>query len=439
MRVVVIALIPRMLFYLHRLRRNLRLKPSDLRKLQWEKLRATVKHAYEHVPFYHRKFKGARFNPDDLKTFDDLRKIPVTTKLEVQACDLLDMVTENTDLDSLTKRRTSGSTGVPLTTLVDGRVSDFEAAVWMRALFEDGLRVRDKMSVIADPRSFPKKESVFQRLGLAKRKYISIFDSAERQLALIKEFKPDVVKGYASSLFILAEEFEDLVGEIESRLVFSGAEVLDAPSKKLISSRFGAELFDCYACSELGLLAWECKEHSGYHVNADSVLMEFVGDGGEAVAFGEKGRVVCTGLFNRVMPLIRYELDDVVVPVNDECACGRSLPLVKFVEGRADDLLVAADGRLISPTLFFPYPFESVDWIKRFRVIQESRKRLVIQVAPKKAVENQSQIIEAAERKLHELFGNLEVKFEFMENIPLDNSGKFRKVISRINSRSRNR
>ena len=428
-------MLPRMLFYLYKLRRNLRLKPSELRRLQLERFRFLVRYAYENVPFYHTKFKLAGFKPSDVKGFDDLCKIPATSKFEIQACDLKDMVAGNVDLGSLRKRTTSGSTGVPLVTFVDGRVEDFDVAVWMRALFEDGLRVRDKMCVIADP----KKESVFQRLGLAKRKYISIFDSAERQLALIKEFKPDVVKGYASSLFILAEEFENLVSEIEPRLVFSGAEVLDAPSKKLISSRFGAELFDCYACSELGLLAWECKEHSGYHVNADSVLMEFVGDGGEAVAFGERGRVVCTGLFNRVMPLIRYELDDVVVPVNDECACGRSLPLVKFVEGRADDLLVAADGRLISPTVFFPYPFESVDWIKRFRVIQESPKRLVIQVAPKKAVENQSQIIEVAKRKLHELFGNLEVKFEFMENIPLDSSGKFRKVISRINSRSRNR
>jgi len=266
------------------------------------------------------------------------------------------MVAGNLDLGSLRKRTTSGSTGVPLVTFVDGRVEDFDAAVWMRAFFEDGLRVRDRMAVIADPRSFPKKESVFQRLGLAKRKYISIFDSAQRQLALLKEFKPDVVKGYASSLFILAEEFEDLVSEIEPRLVFSGAEVLNVSSKKLISSRFGAELFDCYACSELGLLAWECKEHDGYHVNADSVLMEFVGECGDAVAFGERGRVVCTGLFNRVMPLIRYELDDVAVPVDGECACGISLPLVKFVEGRADDFLVAADGRLISPTVFFSIP-----------------------------------------------------------------------------------
>jgi len=407
--------------------------------LQLKQFRALVTHAYAHVPFYHRKFRAAGVRPEDIQSFDDLRKIPVTTKFELQACAPRDLVASGVDVRSLVKRTTSGSTGVPFALFLDGGVEDFYAAVWLRAMFQDGLRVLDRMAVIADPRGFPRGRSVLQRLGLAERRYVSIFDSAARQMALLRGFKPDVVKGYASSLHILANEFGDVAREVGVRLVFSGAELLDAASRKRISSAFGGELFDFYGSSEFSLLAWECKTHNGYHINADSVLMEFLDDAGEAVAFGESGKTICTGLFNRVMPLIRYDLGDVAVPIDGECACGISLPLVKIVEGRADDFLVAADGRLISPTVFFPYPFESVDWIKQFRVIQESRKRLVIQVAPKKAVENQSRIIEAAERKLHELFGNLEVKFEFMENIPLDSSGKFRKVISRINSQSRNR
>ncbi len=314
----------------------------------------------------------------------------------------------------------------------------FYAAVYNRALLENGLRIRDKMAVVTDPRSFPKRRSLFQRLGITKYAYISIFDSVERQTALLRDFKPDAIKGYASSLLILAAEINGLEREIKPRLVFTSAELLEDSSRKIISSAFDAELFNLYACSEFSLLALECKAHDGYHINADSVLMEFLD--GEAVASGEKGMVVCAGLYNDVMPLIRYELKDVADPSEGKCSCGVSLPLIKSIEGRADDFLVATDGRLISPTVFFPYPFDSVDWIRQFRVIQEGRRKLVIQVAPKKApgAQSRSQIIEAAERKIRGLFGeDMEVSFDFVDEIPLEPSGKLRKVISRINSGKR--
>jgi phenylacetate-CoA ligase len=423
-----------MLFYLVKLKRNLRLKPYELRSLQLMKFRALVRHAYENVAFYHKKFREAGVKPDDIKSFDDFYRIPVTTKFEIQACNPKDVINRNVDVSSLIKKTTSGSTGVPLTIFVDSRVEDFHTAVWMRALFEDGLKFRDRMVFIADPRSFPKRKSLFQHFDIIERKYISIFYSADKQIALLKEFKPDVIKGYASSLFILAKEFRDMIREIRPRIVFSGAEVLDAASRRLISSAFGGELFDLYGCHEFNLLAWECKAHNGYHVNADSVLMEFLDNDGEAVASGEMGKVVCTGLFNYVMPLIRYELGDVAVPLNDECTCGVTLPLIKSYEGRADDFLLASDGRVISPTVFFPYPFEDVDWIRQFRVIQESRKKLVIQVAAKETLANQDKIVRNAESKIRMLFGeDMEVEFEFVEEIPRDPSGKLRKVISHVN------
>lgn len=426
-------MLPRMLFYLYKLRRNLRLKPSELRRLQLERFRFLVRYAYENVPFYRRKFRSAGVKPEDVKGFDDLGRIPTTNKFEIQACNPKDLVGFNVNLNSLIKRTTSGSTGVPLTIYTDGRVEDFYTAVWMRAMFECGLRVRDKMAIIADPRTFPKSKTFLQRLGIAERKYLSIFDPAERQLALLKEFRPDAVKGYTSSLIILAEEFGKALKDVGARMVFSGAELLNKADRQLISSAFDAELFDFYACTELGWLAWECKAHNGYHINADSVLLEFLDDDGESVAPGEKGKIVGTSLFNNVMPLIRYELEDVAVPVNDDCPCGITLPLIRSVEGRADDFLIAADGKKISPTVFFPYPFESVEWIRQFRIIQESRKKLIVQVVPKKALEDREEMVERAKRKLCELFGDVEVEFEFMENIPLDSSGKLRKVISRIN------
>ncbi|MGB9841296.1 MAG: phenylacetate--CoA ligase family protein [Candidatus Bathyarchaeales archaeon] len=390
-----------------------------------------VKHSYEHVPFYHRKFRAAGVKPEDIRSLEDLRKIPVTTKFELQACAPNDLIASGVDVASLVKRTTSGSTGVPLTIFLDNRVEDFYAAVWLRAMYQAGLRVLDKMAIIADPRSFPRGRSAFQRLGLAERKYISIFDSAERQMTSLQDFKPDIVKGYASNLHILAAEFGNSLHKLGARLVFSGAELLDAVSRRRISSAFGCEVFDFYGSSEFSLLAWECKEHNGYHINADSVLMELLDDEGKAVASGERGKVVCTGLFNSIMPLIRYSLDDIAVPISGECSCGIALPLVQVVEGRADDFLVASDGRLISPTVFFPFPFDDVEWIRQFRIVQESKCKLVVQVVAKDVAVDQSRVIELAGRRLRELFGeDMNIEFKFLATLPRDRSGKVRKVIS---------
>jgi len=414
------------------------LRPSELQRLQLKQFKALLNYAYENVAFYHKKFRAAGFKPDDFNGFKDLKKVPSITKFEVQEFDLRDVVARNVDLGSLINRTTSGSTGVPLAILVDSSVEDFESAVWLRAMFDDGFRFKDRLAVVTDPRSFPKKKNAFQRFGIVKRRYISIFDSVEKQIASLKEFKPDVIRGYASSLSILARGLKDFVKEFKLRLIISTAELLDQQSKKFISSVFGAELFDFYACSEFGLLAWECKEHNGYHVNADAVLMEFVDDDGEAVAPEERGEIVCTSLYNSIMPLIRYRLEDVGIPSEDQCSCGRTLPLMRLIEGRKDDFLTTTDGRLISPTVFFPYPFENTNWIKWFRVIQESRKKLVIQVVVKEDSTVSDLILEVAMRKIHELFGeDMRLKFEFVDEIPQDNSGKLRKVISHVNGQTK--
>jgi phenylacetate-CoA ligase len=393
-----------------------------------------VKHSYHNVPFYHRKFKSARIRPDDITSLHDLAKIPTTSKFEIQESIPADRVATGINVDSLVRRTTSGSTGIPFSVFADSRIQSYYSAIMLRAMFEDGLRIRDAMAVIADPRGFPKSRSVFQRLGITRYRYVSIFESVERQMALLRDFEPDVVKGYASSLSILAQEFGETLREVGLRLVFSSAELLDAASRRLIGSAFGGELFDLYACSEFGLLAWECKKHNGYHLNADSVLMEFLDNKGDAVGIDERGKVVCTGLLNYVMPLIRYELDDVGVPIDDECACGISLPLVKIVEGRADDFLVTTDGRVISPTVFFPYPFEDMAWVKQFRVVQQNRNSLFIQVVARQLLPNQSLVIENAEKRIKSLFGeDMQVKFQFVDKIPRDSSGKIRKIISYAN------
>ena len=421
------------LFELYALRRDQHSSESELRNSQTKRLRAIINHAYTNVPFYRRKFDEARIKPDDIKNVEDLTRIPMSTRNEIQATPLSEITAKNTDLNKCIKRTTSGSTGIPLTVIVDSRAERFEEALWTRACLENGLRIQDRMAVIHDPRSrrASRTNDMIQKIGIMRRKYVSIFDTVEQQYRLIEEYNPQAIKGYSSSLAILADFVKQQSSHIRPRQIFSGAELLDSQTRKLISSVFEAEVFDNYASNEFTLMAWECREHEGYHINVENVIMEFIADG-ETVAPGERGEIVCTGLTNYAMPLIRYRLGDVGIPNEKQCSCGRTLPLMKVVEGRADDFLITTDGRLISPLVFFPFPFKEGE-TRQFRVIQERRDKLIIQLVLQEGVRSEPEIFEHARKEISRLFGAAtRVEFQTLDKIEKDPSGKLRKIISHV-------
>ena len=165
-------------------------------------------------------------------------------------------------------------------------------------------------------------------------KFVSVFWDVDRQLSAIGEFKPQVLDGYSSSLAMLAREVRKKgVSGINPRIIFGGAELVDPVSRKTIEEVFEAPFYDQYATIEFERMAWQCPERSGYHIDADSLIMEFLDAKGDEVSAGESGEIVCTSLFNYAMPLIRYKVGDFGVPSDEECPCGRMLPLLVGLRG----------------------------------------------------------------------------------------------------------
>lgn len=333
-----------------RARRNLRLKTPILQMLQNKKLIRIIKHAYNNTPYYHRKFDEAGVKLSDIKSVSDIVKIPFTTKFEIQS-NLNDVTARNMDMNKCRRTTTTGSTGIPLTVFIDRRSANIHDAVWVRAHLERGLNFFDKIAVIRTPRSFRKRGNFYDKLGFIKRKYISVYDNPEVQLNLLKEFNPDVIRSYPSALATLAFICKRDFYEGNTRLIFTSADLLEGAIRKLISSTFQGELYDNYSCNEVALIAWECKRHSGYHVNVDTLLVEFLKNG-EPVSDGERGEIVITDLTNKAMPLIRYKIGDLGVLSDEQCSCGITLPLMKVIEGRKDDFIQTLDGRIISPHQF---------------------------------------------------------------------------------------
>ncbi len=427
-------MILRTLYHLHELRKNQWLEQKELEKIREKKLRATIKFAYEEVPFYHKKLDAAGIKPYNIKTMEDLTKIPLTTKSEIHNTPISEVVANNANINNCIKYTTSGSTGIPLTVIFDRNSESFDAALWIRAYLENGYKLRYKMAIIADPHSSPPKDYWYQLFGLMRKKHISIYEDLERQISAVEQYKPEIIQSYPSSLNLLAHAIRSKgIMSIQPKLVFSEAEVLDKVTKRLVNSVFEAELFDFYATRELGLMAWECSAHIGFHINIDTMVTEFVKNG-QTVSAEENGEIVCTSLVNRAMPLIRYKIEDTGIPTDENCPCGRKLPLMKALEGRVDDFLVTTDGRIVSSLILFPYPFEGVSGIKQFKVIQEKRDKILIQlVTGDDFPRDTAKVWEASTEAIRKVFGeNMQVDFQIVEKIARDPSGKIRKVISRI-------
>ena len=412
------------------LRKNLLKDPLDLEGVQSFHLKNLVKYSYENVAYYRKIFDEAGLEPRDVKDVSDIVKLPMTKKEDIQSGNLLDFIASDVDIGMCRKTTTSGSTGLPLSVYADRRSGLIDDASWVRAHLERGLNVWDKMALLQDPRYFPSSPSYLERLRILRRRYISIFDDRETQLSRLEEYAPDVIRSYPSSLMILVNINGEV--EVDPRLIFTSGELLDDYTRDKISSCFHGDLLDNYSSNELSLIAWECKEHSGYHINADTMIVETVRDG-EPVAPGERGEIVCTKLFNYAMPLLRYRLGDTGVLSEERCSCGNPLPLIKIVEGRTDDFLLTTDGRIISPLVFFPYPFDDYVGIKQFRVIQERRDRIVIQIVLKDGFEESSVDLPSVIEDVQSVFGkDMNVVFKFLGELGIDSSGKIRKILSRV-------
>ncbi|MEM2546213.1 MAG: hypothetical protein QXM37_01110 [Candidatus Bathyarchaeia archaeon] len=377
--------------------------------------------------------------PEDIKTVDDLPKLPIIRRDEVKR-NLERMISAEYDVNELKMLKTSGSTGEPLCFYISEAEDEFRKAKHLRANIALGQKLRDRWVTITAPVHFNESTRLQRFLRIYCPLPVSVFDDVATQFSRIESFKPDILDGYASSLLLLAKEAAKRGHHnIKPKFMISGAEVIDARSRRFIEETFEGPLFDQYATAEFERLAWQCEEKGEYHIDADSVVLEFIDRNGEPVGPGETGEIVCTSLFNYAMPFIRYALGDLGRPSkSNDCSCGRSFPLMEIVEGRANDVIVLPDGRVMSSVTFLAgiYQLSFYNDMYKFRIIQRDINRFQFLVAPR---EGSRVDRDAAEKEVKEYFGRMfnvgdEVDFrlDVVDDIPLDRSGKFRVVVSEV-------
>jgi phenylacetate-CoA ligase len=418
--------------------RRLHWKEEKLKKYQEKRLRSVVKNAYDSVPFYHELFKKYKIGPNSVKTVKDLEKIPVVKKEDLRSERLRRLLSSKFDYGKLKQLRTSGSTGEPFRFCISKEEDEWRKAIYLRANMSCGQRLRDNWVVVTAPHHFYDTTRIQKKLRILSQTCISIFTKVEEQAELVSKARPDVLDGYSGSLFLLAKEISSGSETIRPRIVFGTADLTDNVSRRYMEDVFQAPFYDQFGCAEVDRTAWQCPEKGGYHMDVDSVITQFADGNGEEVSDGERGEIVYTSLFNYAQPFIRYSIGDIGVPLSDDCSCDRRLPLMKIVEGRKDSFLVLPDGRLLSPMTFWTIMryFEQADDIDRFQVVQKKLTALEIYVKTRNGSASngrlEKKLVQHIRKCLQADISWTDITVKFVEDIPIDKTGRLRSVICEL-------
>jgi len=393
---------------------------EDLDELQSKKLLEILDSARK-TKFYGEHL--AKLKNDDL--IEDLQQIPITSKKDLSGAPE-EFIRNDLDKSKLRAETTSGSTGIPKKLFFDPYTTNYRAALLAMIQLEFGRSPFDLYAEVSlkTPPPFP-----LASLGLYRKLSLSLLDDEEKTFSTLRERNPDILAWYPSMLSMMAKLNNDSGNPLKLKKVFSGGELLSSSSRKLIEDSFSCPVFNQYAATEAGAIAFECPEEHSLHVNSDSVLVEIVDENGNPKKQGT-GRIILTSLINQAMPLLRYDIGD-LGSWGKECSCGRGLPVLESISGRADDLITLPSGKIRSARHIIPLDF--LDSVKQYQITQESENLFTFRYVP-----STSTLLKKAEKYFENqirtgcLGEDIHVDFEPVDHIKRGKSGKLQKVISKV-------
>ncbi len=411
------------------------LPPAELQARQWQKLQALLQSAYRNVPYYQRLFRDMGLEPQDIKTPEDFRRLPYLTKDIIRKCKD-DLIAAG---EKLYSGKTSGSTGEALWFYISHDDAVMRQALFFLGMGWAGLDIGERYAKVWG-RPMAKKTSRYQEWfeetkgRVQGRLFLSVYDLSEDTLPdyieKLKAHKPKVLESYASPLRILGQY---LVAHREVQLQLEGivtsSETLYDPDREFVEKVFGCPVFNRYGSTEFGNLAQECACHQGLHIYTEHAYIECL-QNNRPVLPGEKGELVITSLDNYGMPFVRYRIGDYGEMSDTVCDCGRGFPLLKSVDGRVFDVVVAPNGCFLTGT-YWTILFKTVDGIRQFQLVQESIDTLNVKLITEPTFQRTS--LAELEGRIQERCGpTMQIRFELVDDIPLTKAGKRKFIVSKV-------
>lgn len=345
--------------------------------------------------------------------------------------------------DSAYVHQTSGSTGTPIYFHVTREAYEWHTAVsdrgysWAGA--EEGIKSLYLWAAeqVPPPLSARIKRAVHS--ALQRRTYFDVYRQVgekemEQCCRAINKTRPSAIVGYSSMLVTLARFAREHPGLLKwkARTLINAAEGLQPGQRELFEAFLADEVYLAYGSREFMMIGMECAKHRGYHVAADSLMVEVVDGEGQPVEPGAQGRIVITDFFNAATPFIRYEIGDwgTMAPAGEECPCGLPFPLLTSVDGRLQDVIYTAEGTKITG-LYVTFTMRQFDWIEGYQVVQDTKGKILVRLLTTAELtpEKTARVTDLLRKRLGQ---SMQVTYERVDELTRRDGGKVHLVMSSI-------
>lgn len=419
------------------------LEPEELEQARLVKLRALIKHCYHHVPFYRDEFDRIGIKPEDIAQISDLSKLPVIDKRTLRE-DYARFFASDRDRP-VDKWSSSGSTGEPFEFRLDRNSTTKNTFAnlargrrwWGLDYGTREVMIWSNISDVSD--TWHGRWLAARRRFSWRLKNIMVVDTynldseaVRQQYQKLIRFRPRATRSISSGLFRFCQILDELGLDgraIGIRYAIYTGEAFPPAQRKFVEEKLDCKTICEYGCSEVGIIAFECPQ-GGLHLSHESLISEFLKDGRPARP-GEEAELVVTNLNDFATPMVRYAVGDMVVPTDDICACGRSLPMIESVGGRTHATIAKPDGGVIHG-LFFTHLFDSQPVVSQFRVIQERIDLIRIELCSSETISDSVlSFIQTAVSKA--MGGDATVEVSQLAELPLSRNGKFKWIVSHVN------
>jgi phenylacetate-CoA ligase len=386
------------------------LSQEEKEKHTLNKLKNILKIAVDTVPYY----KDVQVDFKNF-SFDELKKFPIVNK-DIIRKELNNFMSSKNKSKGISSQ-TSGSSGQPFNFYVTQESEAIENLTAYRAWGmgkEYSYLPNDPVIVL---RTYaPKEGEPLYRVDKVRNYwYLSPFDinnkNLELYLNIIKKSNAKIIRGYGSSIYLftlLLKENNVKIDQIKT--VVTSSETLGDLQREVIEKHWSLGVLDWYGQNERTAILQQCWA-GNYHNNDDYGLVEL----------NEKNQIIATSLNNDVMPFIRYNTEDLAIPLESkitECKCGRTLSIpFKAILGRSDDVLIKQDGTKI-PTANFSTAMKNYEKLKQFKIVQKMDNTLDLYLAFGKSVDDL--YIDKIKKEVIQRLGNLEINVKLVEEIERD-------------------
>jgi phenylacetate-CoA ligase len=408
--------------------------PERCKASQEERLAYVLHRAATRVPYYREQW-AARRRQGNRASWEYLANWPILEKESLRQNPTA-FVADDCAIRQMFHEHTSGTTGTPLDLFWSRKtVRAFYALFEARCRRWYGVSRHDRWAMLGGQLVTPtsqRRPSFWVWNAAFNQLYMSSYhlapDLIPYYLDALKHYRVKYVLGYTSSLYSIAHEaLRTARKDLQMTVAITNAEPVFDHQKWAIAEAFQCPVRETYGMAEIVATASECPS-GRLHLWPEVGWVE-VCEGAQPVDNGGPGDLVCTGLMNADMPLIRYRVGDrgVLPAANDACSCGRTLPRLESIEGRADDLLYTSDGRRIGR---LDTVFKTQLPVREVQIIQEALGVIRVRYVP--TADFTSAVGRSIVQRLQERLGTVEVLLEQVDHVPRERNGKFRAVICNL-------